>query len=505
MLTTTFCFNRTDLAARYLRGSGLEIGALHFPLPLPEHAHALYVDRLSVTDLKIQYPELASHNLVPVDIIDDGETLHTIPNASQDFIIANHFLEHCEDPIGTLLSFFRVLKSGGILYMAIPDKRFTFDRDRPLTTLNHLINDHTFGPEHSREAHYREYVRLVDKAQSPEGEDMMYRKRTEEKFSIHFHVWTEKEIRELLDHMKRTVIFDIEYFQRHEGECLCILRFRQCIEDETALRVELEDMIRQYGPWTAHNVRLSENVYTMGLEDVGSAGGVRRFMQIVTDVLRKPWSDIRLLDLGCLEGLYALEAGYHGAEAIGIDARITHIIKANFAKEIIGIPTVRFAVDDVRAITEEKYGLFDAILCTGLLYHLDEPDVFKVIERMAAMCTGCLIIETHISAEHCMSISYKDKTYWGKKIHEHDPSSTLQERERNGWASIDNPESFWLTKISLFNALSHAGFTSVYECENPPLVRAPDRCTLVAIKGTLHTISLTSPLYSHQPGGDWSE
>jgi predicted SAM-dependent methyltransferase len=51
------------------------------------------------------YPELKSRKFIEPDIIDDGEKLSRIEDASQDFIIANHFLEHCEDPIGTVGAF----------------------------------------------------------------------------------------------------------------------------------------------------------------------------------------------------------------------------------------------------------------------------------------------------------------------------------------------------------------------------------------------------------------
>src|SRR5688500_12343742 len=81
---------RLLLSSFYLEGQGIEVGALHLPLALPSKARAKYVDRLSVNDLRIHYPELKDLPLVNVDIIDDGEKLLTIPNESQDFIVANH-------------------------------------------------------------------------------------------------------------------------------------------------------------------------------------------------------------------------------------------------------------------------------------------------------------------------------------------------------------------------------------------------------------------------------
>src|SRR5690349_4069177 len=87
---------RLQLANRHLAGEGIEIGALHKPLPLPSGAAVRYVDRMSVRDLRSHYPELAGWKLVEPHIIDNGETLATVPDNSVDFVIANHFIEHTE-------------------------------------------------------------------------------------------------------------------------------------------------------------------------------------------------------------------------------------------------------------------------------------------------------------------------------------------------------------------------------------------------------------------------
>src|SRR3954451_19820653 len=109
---------RRDLANRSLKGDGIEIGALHKPLPVPAGTAVKYVDRMSVRDLRSHYPELAGWKLVEPDIVDNGETLATVPAGSVDFVIANHFIEHTEDPLGALANQLRVLKPGGVLYMA---------------------------------------------------------------------------------------------------------------------------------------------------------------------------------------------------------------------------------------------------------------------------------------------------------------------------------------------------------------------------------------------------
>jgi SAM-dependent methyltransferase len=211
------------LAPFYLRGRGLEIGALHNPLRVSSRAKVRYVDRLPVAGLRAQYPDLRDKMLVGVDVVDNGERLDTIGAATQDFVIANHFLEHCQDPIRTVESFFRVLRPGGVLYMAVPDKRFTFDKDRPVTPLAHLLRDHTEGPAWSRRAHYEDYVAHVHRPATTDEargivDDMMARD-----YSIHFHVWTQKELLDLFLSLKDRLGFDIEVAHKNGDEFVLVL------------------------------------------------------------------------------------------------------------------------------------------------------------------------------------------------------------------------------------------------------------------------------------------
>jgi SAM-dependent methyltransferase len=103
-----------DALGRFLSGDGIEIGALHEPLGVSNRARVRYVDRTSVAELRIHYPELSNLPLVPIDILDDGETLSSIGDDCVDFVIANHMLEHCEDPLGALSTFLRVVRPGGV-------------------------------------------------------------------------------------------------------------------------------------------------------------------------------------------------------------------------------------------------------------------------------------------------------------------------------------------------------------------------------------------------------
>ncbi|MCJ7444371.1 MAG: class I SAM-dependent methyltransferase [Methanotrichaceae archaeon] len=211
---------RETLSQKYIHGNGLEIGALHNPLTLPSDAKALYVDRLPVEALRKQYPELDAYRLVNTDIIDDGETLARISNSSQDFLIENHFLEHCQDPFRAVENAIRVLKPGGVYYVALPDKRFSFDKDRPLTSLHHLKMDYCKGPEISRLNHLNEWVRLVMKE---ENVPYHVNRLLEIGYSIHYHVWTYRQMVEMFSYLESLFEFKIEFSVFNDTEGLFIL------------------------------------------------------------------------------------------------------------------------------------------------------------------------------------------------------------------------------------------------------------------------------------------
>lgn len=218
---------RKVLSERFVAGDGVEIGALHQPLWVSGSARVKYVDRMTVEDLRKQYPELAGYNLTTVDRIDDGEKLSTFAAGSLDFVIANHMLEHCENPIGTIRSHLSKLKPGGVLYYAVPDKRFTFDVNRPLTDWEHLLRDDTEGTAWSREGHFREYAALVHNAHPGEEMESEVKKLMSINYSIHFHVWDAESFRSFIDRTRERIgpgSFEVDVLEENEMEIVAVLR-----------------------------------------------------------------------------------------------------------------------------------------------------------------------------------------------------------------------------------------------------------------------------------------
>jgi len=190
---------------RYLQGSGIEIGALHNPMPVDAaRAKVRYVDRVPVDGQREHYPELANYTLIEPDIVADADKLPMLADGSEDFVIANHLMEHLPDPIAAMKEWYRVLRPGGILFLGLPDKRLIFDKDRPRTTLAHLIADHRDGGQATHHGHYEEYSRLVHKKTDEDLRrdvaDLLARS-----YSIHFHVWIPEDIKEFLAYLRDDV------------------------------------------------------------------------------------------------------------------------------------------------------------------------------------------------------------------------------------------------------------------------------------------------------------
>lgn len=195
--------------AQWLSGRGLEIGALHDPLPVPRGVSVSYVDRLPADELRRHYPELADRPLAPVSILGDACDLSSVADDSQDFVIANHLLEHLEDPLRGLREMTRVLRPGGLLYVALPDPRLSFDRARPVTTVEHILEEFRSGTESTRRAHYEQWVDLVE-WRTGADRDARVRELMEMGYSIHFHVLRPETWLELLTVARRELGLALE-------------------------------------------------------------------------------------------------------------------------------------------------------------------------------------------------------------------------------------------------------------------------------------------------------
>src|SRR5271165_2971548 len=88
----------------------------------------------------------------------------------------------------------------------------------------------------------------------------------------------------------------------------------------------LDEFRSHHGEWTSMSTHLGGDTYT--LPPVPDAR-LRLLVQVASDLAGKAISQLRVLDLACLEGHYAIEFALQGAEAVGIEYRAESVSKAS--------------------------------------------------------------------------------------------------------------------------------------------------------------------------------
>ena len=126
---------------------GLEIGPSHQPcVPKKDGYRVETVDYLDQAGLIRKYAGagIPTDAIEPVDYVWDGRPYREVTGkeAYYDYILASHVVEHVPDLLGFLLDCSAMLKPGGLLILAVPDKRYTFDHFRMVTRTDRVLQDH---------------------------------------------------------------------------------------------------------------------------------------------------------------------------------------------------------------------------------------------------------------------------------------------------------------------------------------------------------------------------
>lgn len=125
-------------------GFGLEIGPSHNPVfPKREGFNVEILDHVDQATLIDKYRQLGvdPSKIEPVDYVSNGVPLHEVIKRRHeyDYIFSSHAIEHVTDFLGYLTSCELMLKPGGRIVMAVPDKRYTFDALRPISTTGQVL------------------------------------------------------------------------------------------------------------------------------------------------------------------------------------------------------------------------------------------------------------------------------------------------------------------------------------------------------------------------------
>jgi methyltransferase family protein len=124
-----------------------------------------------------------------------------------DCAVSSNLLEHSPNPIWLLLNFYFITKKNGYQFHAIPHYKYTYDRFRKPTPLDHFIEDFESRVDATDMSHVEDY------RQSAVEKDG-WQRRFHDKYPleypfIHFHVFDESSTKALMEFMFEDVVNDV--------------------------------------------------------------------------------------------------------------------------------------------------------------------------------------------------------------------------------------------------------------------------------------------------------
>jgi SAM-dependent methyltransferase len=168
------------------------------------------------------------------------------------------------------------------------------------------------------------------------------------------------------------------------------------------------------------------------------------------------------LDLGAGDGFESRALALRGAaRTVAVEGKDERFREALWAKAHLEVHNQDVVQLDVRRIDEHDLGVFDVVLCFGLLYHMENP--FNMLKRIRRVTGDLLLLETHVAPPSVRGIDVQfvpyglrdielDGALFRGKVMPH-PGEHARTK-----GSLDAPWSFWLTLDSLVKAVVWAGF-----------------------------------------------
>lgn len=174
-----------------------------------------------------------------------------------------------------------------------------------------------------------------------------------------------------------------------------------------------------------------------------------------------------ILELGPLEGAHTYMLEQAGARSItAIEANSRAFLKCLVVKEVLGLQRAKFLLGDFEEYLRNPPERFDAIIASGVLYHMRHP--VELINNMAR-ATDRLYIWTHyFIRERLAAIPHMAHRVGASQEIEVAGFRHTVNRYNYGdfldttrFAGGSDQFSHWLTREDLMGALRHAGFTEI--------------------------------------------
>jgi SAM-dependent methyltransferase len=200
--------------------SGLEIGGPSSAFTsngiLPIYPHIFHLDNCNFSNSTVWEGKLKEgisfqfDNKKGYQYIREAADLHGIEDEKYDFLLSSHCLEHCANAVKTLKEWTRVVNKRGFLLIIVPHKDHTFDHNRPLTTLEHFLEDERNNTDEKDLFHLEEILKYHDlKMDKHAGTLAQFTNRSKDNFQnrcLHHHTFNNQNIAELIQYVGLKII-----------------------------------------------------------------------------------------------------------------------------------------------------------------------------------------------------------------------------------------------------------------------------------------------------------
>jgi SAM-dependent methyltransferase len=207
---------------QFSEGSGIEIGGpsriFEYFGAIPIYPHIKELDGVNFAGRTVWEGNIDQGKTFRYDerkrlgyqYIGEAADLSFIADEKYDFLISSNCLEHLANPLKAIGEWLRVLKPDGALLIVVPHKDKTFDHKRPVTRLEHLLEDARNNTSEDDSTHLPEILEWHDLAlDSPAGTPEQFRERCRNNIDnrcMHHHVFSASLLSEIFRHLDIQVL-----------------------------------------------------------------------------------------------------------------------------------------------------------------------------------------------------------------------------------------------------------------------------------------------------------
>ena len=235
---------------RFFEGIGIDVGPFNKPFfdnPSQYNVEVKYCDHCMPEELKMRFPEIKDLDPVTPHFICDvsKEGLSFTNDEAYDFVIFSHLIEHMANPFFSIKDAFRVLKTGGVLYISAPDCRFSDDQGRPKSTWKELESLFLNDVREIADSYVLAYLKSPVISKIPWVQEVLRNPKlltkevfdNERKRSFHVHVWDRTSFFQhvawfLLKYQFPFTLLDLAVYENNSYENIIVLRKAQTYSAE---------------------------------------------------------------------------------------------------------------------------------------------------------------------------------------------------------------------------------------------------------------------------------